>query len=257
MHFTIFFFILKIMELFYAQAENISGNSITLDGFEAKHLLTTLRKKAGDTVHVTDGRGKLYITVLYSTRPRVQLTIIKEKLYPRPLPFIGLAIGFIRPNRLDFILEKGTELGVNAFHLVRTENANYMSTNHSRYEKIIRQALKQSVKFHKPELYFYSSLEEFVQSAISRYQTKIAATVRSAPSILPSFGRTYQDGNVLIAIGPEGGFSESEMKMLENDGFLCVSLGDTRLRSETAALSAVAAIQLFIDYMKEASIGTG
>jgi len=245
------------MELFYAQPENISEHHITLDAFEAKHLLTTLRKKPGDIVYVTNGLGMLYKTKIQSVRPSVLLEIVNQKTGNEPLHRIGLGVGFIRPNRLDFVLEKGTELGVNDFYLIRSENTNYMSTNAKRYEKIIRQALKQSLKLYKPVLHFISSLSEFT-SQTSNYEFRIAATSSMASPLLTAFRQVYRNQHsILITIGPEGGFSKPEMDMLENDGFLCVSLGDTRLRSETAALSAVAAIQFFLVYIKEASIGTG
>ncbi len=257
MHFNDIFIKLNIMELFYAYPENITKSNITFDAFEAKHLLTTLRKKTGDTVFVTDGLGKLYTTLLISTKPSVLLEIKKEETKPSPSPRIGLGVGYIRPNRLDFILEKGTELGVHDFFLIRSEKANYMSANKNRYNKIIRQALKQSIKFYKPALHFISSLSEFIGQTTA-YDLRIAATSSSAPALFTAVRQVYRNRqSILITIGPEGGFSRSEIDMLENDAFLCVSLGDTRLRSETAALSAVAAIKLFIDYIKEASFGTG
>ncbi len=245
------------MELFYTLPENVTGQSIQLDTFESKHLVTTLRKKAGDTVYVTDGCGTLFTTILQTVHPSARLEITHKKRHPAPAPRIGLGIGYIRPNRLDFILEKGTELGVNDFYLIRSENANYMSTNKNRFEKIVRQALKQSLKMYKPNVYFSGSLSEYIKQT-AEYELRFAATSPEAHAVLPSFKSAYANQqSILMTIGPEGGFSKRETELLENDAFLCVSLGDTRLRSETAALTAVAAVQLFTDYLKETSIGTG
>ena len=245
------------MELFYADPKNITKQEITLDAFESGHLKTTLRKKTGDTVFVTDGRGKLYTAEVIAIKPSVRLQIKKQETHSQPEPRIGLGVGYIRPNRLDFILEKGTELGINSFYLIRSDNANYMSTNQNRYDKIIRQALKQSIKLYKPALHFSASLSEFIKQT-KDYELRIAATSAAAPSLLKTVQQNYNKPNsILITIGPEGGFSPLEMDILENEPFLCVSLGNTRLRSETAALSAVAVIQMFLAYIKEASFGTG
>ena len=257
LHLTDNFNKLKLMELFYAYPENITEHEITLDAFETKHAIATLRKKTGDKIFVTDGLGKLYTTEVIAVKPSVLLQIRGQKTQPEPSPRIGLGVGYIRPNRLDFILEKGTELGINDFFLIRSEKANYMSTNQNRFDKVIRQALKQSIKLYKPILHFSHTLSEFFEQT-SDYGLRIAATSSTDPPLLNAFQRNYKNHNsILIAIGPEGGFSRAEMNMLENNAFLCVSLGGSRLRSETAALSAVAAVQLFLNYLKEASLGTG
>lgn len=236
----------EIMELFFARPEDIAGEVINLDEFEQKHLVQTLRKSAGSAVHVTDGEGNLFVTRLVETRPRARLTIVSREQQQRIGPRIGMAVGFIRPNRLDFILEKGTELGVDEFFLVRSIHSNYASNNMNRYYKILRQALKQSNRFYIPRIIFPADVRHLAEST-RNYAQRIVAVSAGYSSLLNSLRRPAElsSHSLLIAIGPEGGFSDQELHIFEQDHFDPVSLGTARLRSETAAISAIAAAQQF------------
>ncbi len=230
------------MELFYASTDNINNNEIVLDDFEARHASQVLRKTVGDSITVTDGAGHVYRTTVSSQNP-FRLKIEDKRHQPQQEPFIALAVGFIRPNRLEFILEKGTELGVNHFYLLRTEYANYASRNLSRFHKVLRQAIKQSQRYYLPHLQIFSSLEDFLNSA-PPFEIRIAAIDAGFPSLGNSMdrkGRSY-----LLMIGPEGGLSKKEVALLKDSDFTLVSLNSHRLRAETAAISGIAIIQQYI-----------
>ena len=230
------------MELFYAQPENISENLIVLDLFEAKHLTRTLRKKAVDKINITDGKGKHFSCVIESLKPALIIQIISIREIEKEKQSLTLGIAFIRPNRLEFVLEKGTELGVGTFYLFRSEHANYFSDNKERFEKILRQAIKQSNRFYLPKLHLIKDFKSFVQQT-EHCPLKIAAIDAASPGI----GLVIQSENkneVLFCVGPEGGFSENEIALMKENSFKDVSLGNYRLRSETAAIAGVAKLKL-------------
>lgn len=231
------------MELFYVSPADISSNILTLDAFETNHLKNTLRKHEGDLIDVTDGCGNHYSGSILSLKP--QLTVsVSSKLFIKPdSTTLGLGVGFIKPNRLEFILEKGTELGVNTFYLIKSEHANYFSDNISRFEKITRQAIKQSNRFYLPKINVFKSLDDFISHS-KEINNKIAAIDPGYPGLKSVISVT--DNNFLFCVGPEGGFSDSEVEKLKNNNFKAVSLGQYRLRAETAALAGIAAIQSVI-----------
>ncbi len=235
------------MELFFADPDQISDNEIVLDDFERKHVLQSLRKSTGDEIFVTDGQGTLFRTRVLQDKPQLKLYIIESEEKERPLPLTGLAVGYIRPARLDFIFEKGTELGVSEFYLIRTRHANYFSENIRRYEKIIRQALKQSQQFYLPKISVFSSLEKFINQ-IPAYSCKISAIDATYSSLFQKIFEFDRDSSTsfLYIVGPEGGFSQDEIKLLNNSAFVPVSLGKNRLRAETAAISGISLIKQYI-----------
>ncbi|KAA3617260.1 MAG: 16S rRNA (uracil(1498)-N(3))-methyltransferase [Calditrichaeota bacterium] len=230
------------MELFYAFPENISDNLLTLDSFEAKHLTKTLRKKTGDEIDITDGEGNHFSGIIESLKPGLTVKISSKKKIKKDEQNLSLGIAFIRPNRLEFVLEKGTELGVGSFHIFRSEHANYFSDNEKRFEKILRQAIKQSNRFWLPKLYLHKDFKSFIEKT-NNIPLKLAAIDPNSPGISSHFPINYTE-ETLLSIGPEGGFSDKEIIVLKENGFKDVSLGKFRLRAETAAIAGVAKLIL-------------
>jgi 16S rRNA (uracil1498-N3)-methyltransferase len=224
------------MELFYANPQNVSSESLLLDDFEAKHLLKTLRKKIGDSVDVTDGEGRYFKGRITAVKPKCEIAIESSSIMKQEERHIALGISFIRPNRLEFVLEKCTELGVNSFYLFRSTHANYFSNNHERFEKILRQAIKQSNRFFLPDLYLLPGFDSFIAKT-SEISCKIAAVDSQSPSITSITAQASDD--VLFCVGPEGGFSEKEISQLKKYKFHDISLGAYRLRAETAAIAGI------------------
>jgi len=233
------------MELFYAQPQNISSDEIILDQFEKKHLLKTLRKKRGDRIDLTDGQGNHYIAEIDTIKPELLLKIITVQTVNLKNRSITLGAGFIRQSRLEFIIEKGTELGITEFILFKSQYCNHFSKNSGRFEKILRQAMKQSLQFYLPKITITNSFNEFIDYT-QKYKQKIAGFTEKDQSISDYLHNCENiDDSVLFIVGPEGGFSEDEGNLLKKNNFKFVSLGKTRLRTETAAISGTAVIQLY------------
>ncbi|APF19829.1 RsmE family RNA methyltransferase [Caldithrix abyssi] len=233
------------MELFYADPEHIRDDLAVLDDFERKHIVQTLRKKEGEIIHLTDGQGTHYTGAILSLKPHLSVQIMKKERIPAARVPLALACGFIKPNRLDFVLEKGTELGVNHFVLFKSDYANYFSANENRYRKIIRQAVKQSLHFYFPTLTFLKSFNALLAYS-EKFSVKLAAIDQSYPALREMIGPIQKAQQLLIVIGPEGGFSADEVSGLLNNGFNGVSLASNRLRTETAALTAVSFVKQYI-----------
>lgn len=233
------------MELFYVNPEGMNGQTAELDDFERRHMVQTLRKKSGDQVHLTDGNGHHLVGTIKQTTPKLMVQIEQKTKMPVPKEQITLACGFIKQNRLDFILEKGTELGVHHFVFFRSRYANYHSTNQERLLKVVRQALKQSLHFYLPKVTILKSFDEFLQFA-GPYKFKLTAIDQTFPALKQVMEQHQPGDDWLIAIGPEGGFSQQEVEAMLKQNFLGISLGSYRLRTETAALSALAFVQQYI-----------
>jgi len=229
------------MELFYAHPHNISDNIITLDDFEAKHLLKTLRKKVGDAIDITDGKGKHFTGKISAIKPKLEVEIESLQIIKEQVQKISLGIGFIRPNRLEFVLEKCTELAVDSFYLFRSEHANYFSDNNERFEKMLRQAIKQSNRFFLPDLHLINNFELFIEQT-KEIELKIAAIDPNSPPINSVIEESFN--NILLCVGPEGGFSNNEENLLKENNFQDISLGDHRLRAETAAIAGISFLNL-------------
>jgi len=244
------------MELFFADPEQISGNQVILDEFESRHIMQTLRKKVGEIIHLTNGCGEHFITQIIKDGKRLHLQIEKsEKIAPAAVNII-LAVGFIKPNRLEFILEKCTELGVNKFILFRSQFTNYISYNKERFVKIFRQAIKQSLQYYLPEILILDSMDEFLQKT-NDTNIRFCAVDANSPPVLDILNSSsiLQEDSVLMTIGPEGGFAPEELDQFKINGFQSISLGKNRLRTETAAITSISIIQSFIQQQKEADLG--
>ena len=234
------------MELYFTDPTNISETEAVFDSFESQHVLRTMRKKEGDSIEFTDGRGTHYIGEITASRPhlRVSYRVIRRLPWPPPGRSI-LGIGFIRHSRMDFMIEKATELGINHFYLFASRYTNYFTKNSSRWEKITRQAIKQSNRLYLPEITIMPDYKTFLKSVETIRYKFLADQSAELPlhNLVCQSSITAAD-DILFSIGPEGGFDESEISLALSQGFSLLSFGDSRLRTETAAISAASYINL-------------
>jgi 16S rRNA (uracil1498-N3)-methyltransferase len=223
------------MEYFYTPVRNISTESLLIEDEEFSHLTHVMRKRIGDEVMVVDGVGTAYQTLIEEINKRSARCIIQKQL-PRLHELsvdITLSVGIVKnPSRFDFLVEKATELGVNRIVPLLTERVIPHHAKTERWQKIALAAMKQSGRCVLPVIESLTRFDDFIEStnaALKILPHEKANSILSIPSA----------GSIAICIGPEGGFTDKEVSSAEGNGFLQMSLGERRLRTETAAVAAI------------------
>ncbi|MDR0296159.1 MAG: 16S rRNA (uracil(1498)-N(3))-methyltransferase [Prevotellaceae bacterium] len=230
------------MHLFYTP--DISENFYQLNEEESKHCIRVLRLTLGDEVHLTDGHGTLYTTRITDANPkacRVEVTHREEDFGRHPY-FLHLAVAPTKNmERYEWLLEKITEIGVDIITPVLCEHSERRLLKHERAEKIVVSAMKQSLKTRLPELQKLTDIKQFIAQPFDGEKLICHCAKGERLLLLQALKGCSK---ALILIGPEGDFSTEEIRLALQYGFKAVSLGDTRLRVETAALVACINMQL-------------
>ncbi len=234
------------MQLFYTTT--VENGNIYLTEEEARHV-TVLRKKIGDTLQVLDGKGNLFNAELSKVgKHECQLAILSVQQMSANK--IELSIG-IAPtkniDRFEWFLEKATEIGVDHIYPLRCKHSERDSIRLDRLSKILVSAMKQSKHYFLPNLYEMMSLEEYLKQTQPK-ETAQLFIAHCADTPKATLAKNYEQGkNVTILIGPEGDFSTSEIQDAINANYKPISLGNYRLRTETAGIVACHTIQLLND----------
>lgn len=224
------------MQLFYGL---IQGENVLLDGEEARHAAKVLRKKPGDDLKVIDGSGTLFscrITAI--DRDKLVAAIVNREADFGKVPYaLHLAIAPTKNiDRLEWMLEKATEMGLTSVTPLITKNSERIRLREDRLMRILISAAKQSYKGHVPELRPILKFDDFVKQSFVglRYIAHCYDTPRKPFVKVVNAAKPVQ-----ICIGPEGDFTVAEVEAATKAGFAAVSLGASRLRTETAGLVAV------------------
>ena len=233
------------MQLFFA--ENINGQNAILDRDESRHCQKVLRHRPGDQIHTIDGKGNMHICRIESfEQDHTRLKILDtHPQWGESAVMVRLAVSPLRlKDRFEWLIEKSVELGVNEIYPVVCERTDKYKSKfkHDRIEKLILTALKQSKRSKLPRLFPVMPLKEFLTYdfsgirligyceetlGIQVYNQKISASLQQT-----------------IFIGPEGDFTDEEVKLAQENGFVSVSLGDNRLRTETAGVYALSIFKM-------------
>jgi len=229
------------MQLFFTP--DIKSNVYQLNEQESKHCIRVLRLKNGDGIFLTDGRGNLFETRLIEDGiKKCVVEIIDKKIeFGKRNYKVHLAVAPTKNiNRYEWFLEKAVEIGVDEISPLICEHSERRIVKTERLEKIIVSALKQSLKAYLPKINEAKPFNEFIK--VNRDCEKYITFCEGNPKLLKD---VYNKGkDVLIMIGPEGDFSKAEVEMAESKGFIPVSLGKSRLRTETAAIVSCHTIEL-------------
>ncbi len=228
------------MQLFYIDKPE---KEITLSSEESKHATKVLRKKEGDILNFTDGKGGFYkaeITLADSRKCRLEI-ISTEQLEKQHNYHLHIAIAPTKNmDRYEWFLEKATEIGIDEITPIICEHSERKVLKTERCNRILLAAMKQSLKFHLPKLNEAINLKDFLKQDFEGNKY-IAHCEDSEKSALKSEAKAAK---TLILIGPEGDFSTKEIDMALQNQFKAVSLGTSRLRTETAGLVAVHTINI-------------
>ncbi|MEI7509848.1 MAG: 16S rRNA (uracil(1498)-N(3))-methyltransferase [Flavobacterium sp.] len=225
------------MQLFYNSSITEKDKSFVFDKEESKHIIKVLRKKEGDILFVTNGLGCVFKTeIALASDSKCTITILSFEKQELPKYRLHLAVAPTKMNeRYEWFLEKATEIGIQEITPIICEHSERKIIKIDRFQKIIESAMKQSLHFFIPKLNEPITYKEFLKKEFNG-QKFIAHCEETDKKSLKSVAKMERD--ILIIIGPEGDFSVKEIQMALDNKFIAVSLGNTRLRTETAAIVA-------------------
>ncbi|MAD97050.1 MAG: 16S rRNA (uracil(1498)-N(3))-methyltransferase [Flavobacteriaceae bacterium] len=231
------------MQLFYNPELDSSAKEVTFDKIESRHIVKVLRKKMGDVLSITNGQGSLFEAEIIVAGEKkcvasIKSSVTKEKGWNYHL---HMAIAPTKSlDRLEWFLEKATEIGVDEITPIFCSNSERRVVKMERLQKIVVSASKQSLKYHFPKLNKAITFKEFLNDDLDGEKLIAHCYDRKKTPL--------KDINVpdktTILIGPEGDFSEQEVDRAISKGFTAISLGTSRLRTETAGIAAVHSVSL-------------
>lgn len=238
-----FYFKKKRMQLFYNPNINANTETFFFDKEESKHIIKVMRKQGGDILFVTNGLGNIFETeIVLGSETKCSVKINKIIVSEKPKYNLHLAVAPTKMNdRYEWFLEKATEIGVSEITPILCDRSERKFVKNDRFDKIILSAMKQSAQPFLPKLNEPITFKDFVenrfigQKFIAHCEDDAKKSFKNC--LVPSV-------NVLVLIGPEGDFSKNEIALAINNNFLAVSLGNTRLRTETAAVVACHTVAL-------------
>lgn len=225
------------MQLFYTPDINSTLNEFSFDKEESKHIVKVLRKKEGDILHVTNGLGFLFTTEIILASDKKCTVKIVETTTQKPTDFyLHLAVAPTKMNeRFEWFLEKATEIGIHEITPLICDHSERKTIKTERFDKIIQSAMKQSLQFYLPKLNEPMTFKEFINKNHDG-NLYIAHCEETDKKLLKEAVQAREKYTILI--GPEGDFSEKEIASALENKYIPVSLGNTRLRTETAAVVA-------------------
>ena len=241
------------MELFYTK--NIDNGTAVLDEQESVHCTKVLRHKPGDLINFTDGIGYLYKGELLTSKGKeANIKILEREVGADSRPYyLHMAVALTKNyDRFEWFLEKAVEIGVDRVTPLVCEHSERRIFKYERAERLILSASKQSLKTFFPVLDDIEKASHFITSANDN-SLKIMGHCREGEkeaitSILGAVKETWASKDdkphIVIMIGPEGDFSVEEIELATNSDFRVMHLGNSRMRVETAAVTAVTAVYL-------------
>jgi len=225
------------MQLFYYQDINQSTETFSFDKEESRHIIKVLRKRDNDILFVTNGLGEIFKTeIILASDNKCTVRVLSVEKTETPSIRLHLVVAPTKMNeRYEWFLEKATEIGVSQITPVLCDHSERKIVKTERFDKIILSAMKQSNQSFLPKFNEPIAFKDFITKEISG-QKYIAHCEETDKKSLKQL--LQNNGDITILIGPEGDFSEKEIAQALENGYLPVSLGNTRLRTETAAIVA-------------------
>jgi 16S rRNA (uracil1498-N3)-methyltransferase len=229
---------------FYRQQPAEPGERISLDEDSSRHIASVLRMKAGEPVHLTDGRGRLLTAqIAEEHKKHCIVEITGGSFEPQHSRRVSIAISLLKnTGRFEWFLEKITEIGVNAIIPLLCERTERRHFHYERMRSILVSAMLQSRQCWLPELHEPIAFGELLRES-RQEQRFIAHCLEDARTPLDGLADSSLSSQ-LVAIGPEGDFTPGEIKLALQQGFVPVMLGETRLRTETAGIVAATLLRI-------------
>lgn len=244
------------MHLFYTPELTLQpqADSYTLNEEESKHCIRVLRLNIGNKITLIDGQGGWYEAEITDDNPkRCAVRIVEaKKEYNKRNHYLHIAIAPTKSmDRLEWFLEKATEIGIDEISLIDCKNTERTVVKAERLNKVSVSAIKQSLKAYLPKINDMLEIKKFFAATAQFKGQKFIAHCYSPLSIEEGLGvklhikDLYKQGEpALILIGPEGDFTVEEVKLAIDSGYQAINLGSSRLRTETAALYACTSVNI-------------
>lgn len=226
------------MQLFYLPNINSAHPQAEFPKMESQHIVKVLRKKVGDNIKVTNGKGDVFTCQITNAHHKAcKINITAHKHYSKSHNYyLHMLVAPTKSNdRFEWFLEKATEIGIDEITPILTDNAERKHIKIDRYQKIVLSAMKQSLQYHLPKI---NSMTPFSELLNIEGNQKYIAHCHSELYRESLFEKIKANQKIILCIGPEGDFSINEVKLAVEHGFDAVSLGANRLRTETAAITA-------------------
>ena len=226
------------MQLFYNPDITENTQSFFFDREESKHIIKVMRKKGGDILFVTNGLGYLFKTeITLASDNKCTVKIVGLEKAEKIKYHLHMAVAPTKMNdRYEWFLEKATEMGISEITPIICDHSERKFVKSERFDKIILSAMKQSAQCYLPKLNDPMAFKDFIKLK-NNGQQFIAHCEETDKKSLKEMIKPSED--ITILIGPEGDFSEKEIALAIENNYVPVSLGNTRLRTETAAIAAV------------------
>lgn len=227
----------------YFFARHIDNNIAQLDADESLHLSKVLRLKSGDSIGVLDGSGNIFsalVKTVHAKASEAEIVGIAKEYNPKPYRLHVAMAPTKMMERFEWFLEKAVEIGIDEISPILTERCERSVVKMARIENVVKAAMKQSLNARMPVMHEIRSFGTFLKE--SSAQNKFIAHCADAEKILLPKAALH-GSDVLVCIGPEGDFAPREINEALNAGFTAVSLGESRLRAETAGVVACAQVQ--------------
>ncbi len=211
---------------------------------DSRHCVKVLRKNIKDKIYVVDGIGGLFeceITKAHEKKCEVRILSV-EREFEKRNNYLHIAIAPTKnADRIEYFIEKCVEIGVDEITLIQTKHSERKNQKTERLEKIAISAMKQSLKAYLPKVNELIDFEKFIKTA--NFKSKFVAHLTDDAKPLKDL--VVDKKEVLLMIGPEGDFAKEEVLFAQNSGFQVVTLGNSRLRTETAGVVACTIINTF------------
>ena len=238
------------MPVFFIASHAIGNHTVTITGPLLQHLRASLRTQPGEEIRVTDDRRRRYrIRVNEVDRSALRGKILSEEHGPAPslIPVL-LGQALVKGDRMDWIVQKTTELGIAALvplisrRAVSRPRPERLASQQQRWQRIALEAAQQAERWEVPAVDPFQDVTDFFNRHAPSPDGKLILSERWAGEPLHSISLPHS-GGILLAVGPEGGWAEDELQVAAGAGFKMITLGPRILRAETAALAAVSVLQ--------------
>ena len=225
------------MDLFYSNYK-ATDKHIVINEIDSKHISRSFRKNIGDNIRVTNGLGYLCNAEIIEKGKKIKVKIKGVEKFEPPNLSIHVALSPLKNiSRFEWFVEKATELGISQITPIVCEYSEKKRVNTERLERILISSLKQSNQFFKPKINSTNTFENFILNSEDQL---LMANLKTSNKLSE---KLFTKSNICLMIGPEGGFSDIEIDLAKKQDIKEVTLGNSRLRSETAAIYGMSIIR--------------